>query len=56
MRTTSLRRVLDSDLFFSFKRSPLTVAAAIVTALFFFGAALAPLIVPQDPFNPAARS
>ncbi|MFQ5958285.1 MAG: ABC transporter permease [Alphaproteobacteria bacterium] len=54
MIAATVRRALDSDLFFSFKRSPLTVAAAIVTAFFFLGAALAPLIVPQDPFNPAA--
>ncbi|MFQ5985146.1 MAG: ABC transporter permease [Alphaproteobacteria bacterium] len=54
MIAATVQRALDSDLFFSFKRSPLTVAAAIVTAFFFLGAALAPLIVPQDPFNPAA--
>ncbi len=49
-----LRRVVESDLLYSFARSPLTVAAAAVTALFFLAAALAPLVAPHDPFDPAS--
>ena len=48
----TLARWRDSDLWWSFTRSPLTVAAACVTLLFVLGAVLAPLVAPQDPFNP----
>ena len=50
---STLSRARDSDLWWSFIRSPLTVAAAIVTALFILGALFAPWIAPHDPFNPA---
>jgi peptide/nickel transport system permease protein len=46
-----LRRLGDSDLFWSFRRSPVTVAAAIVTALLVGGALLAPLIAPHNPYD-----
>ena len=52
--TTSLARLRDSDLWWSFRRSPLTVAAAVVTLVFFLAAGLAPWIAPYDPFD--ARS
>ena len=48
-----LRRALDSDIFYSFRRSPMTVIAAVVTALFFLLAVLAPLLAVQNPFDPA---
>ncbi len=47
----ALRRALDSDVFYSFRRSPVVIAAAIVTLAFFAGAVFAPLIAPQDPFD-----
>jgi peptide/nickel transport system permease protein len=47
------RRALDSDLFYSFLRSRLTVIAAAVTLLFFLVAILAPLLAVQNPFDPA---
>ncbi len=50
----ALRRVLDSDLWYSFTRSPVTVVAAAVTALFFAAAALAPVLSVQNPFDPAS--
>ena len=46
-----LRRLGDSDLFWSFRRSPVTVAAAIATALLVGGALLAPLIAPHNPYD-----
>jgi peptide/nickel transport system permease protein len=48
-----LRRLVDSDLFYSFRRSRLTMIAAAVTALFFLAAIFAPLLSVQDPFDPA---
>jgi peptide/nickel transport system permease protein len=47
------RRALDSDLFYSFRRSRLTMIAAAVTLLFFLVAILAPLLSVQNPFDPA---
>ncbi|MEM7214960.1 MAG: ABC transporter permease [Pseudomonadota bacterium] len=48
-----LAQALDSDVWHSFKRSKITIVAAIVTFLIFFGAFFAPLIAPQNPFEPA---
>ena len=48
-----LGRALDSDVFYSFRRSRLTMVAAAVTLLFFLVAILAPLLSVQDPFDPA---
>jgi peptide/nickel transport system permease protein len=47
------RRALDSDIFYSFRRSRLTIAAATLTLLFFMLAIAAPLLAVQDPFDPA---
>ena len=44
--TTALARSRDSDMRWSFRHSPLTVGAAIVTLLFFFGAIFAPWVAP----------
>jgi peptide/nickel transport system permease protein len=49
-----LRRVLDSDLFYAWKRSPLTIAATLVALSLILTAALAPWIAPYDPFDPAS--
>ncbi len=43
--------VLDSDLFYSFTRSPITVAAALITVIFIGSAAFAPLVAPHQPFD-----
>jgi peptide/nickel transport system permease protein len=48
-----LKRLVESDLFYSFRRSRLTMIAAVVTALFFLAAIFAPLLSVQDPFDPA---
>ena len=42
----SLYRFFDSDIFYSFRRSPVTVLAFIVTVIFFVGAFAAPLLAP----------
>jgi peptide/nickel transport system permease protein len=49
-----LAKLWDHDLAWSFRRSPVTVAAALVTLLCVAGAVLAPWIAPQDPFDLAA--
>ncbi len=49
-----LRRVGDSDLFWSFRRSPVTVAAASIAAALILGAVFAPWIAPHNPFDLAS--
>src|SRR6201981_2559874 len=51
--TGFLTRLSESDLFYSFRRSKLTMLAAAVTLLFFLVAIFAPLIAVQNPFDPA---
>ncbi|MDN3562791.1 ABC transporter permease [Paeniroseomonas aquatica] len=46
-----LGRMLDSDLWWSFKRSPVTVVSAVVALICILGAVLAPLLAPHDPFD-----
>jgi peptide/nickel transport system permease protein len=47
------RRAVDSDVFYSFRRSKLTMVAAAVALLFFLVAIFAPLLAVQNPFDPA---
>ena len=49
--TGTLARLRDSDMWWSFRRSPLVVTASVVTLLYFLGAVLAPWIAPYDPFD-----
>ena len=51
--TGLIRRAIDSDIFYSFRRSRLTMVAATVTLLFLLLAVAAPLIAVQNPFDPA---
>ncbi|AMA57050.1 ABC transporter permease [Bradyrhizobium sp. CCGE-LA001] len=46
-------RALDSDLFYSFRRSKLTMVAAAITLLFFLLAIFANWLAVQNPFDPA---
>ncbi|MCG8546189.1 MAG: ABC transporter permease [Alphaproteobacteria bacterium] len=50
----AIARFFDSDVWYSFKTSPLAVLAAVVSLIYFVAAALAPWIAPQNPFDPAA--
>jgi peptide/nickel transport system permease protein len=47
-------RVLDSDIWHSFRSSRVTVLAAAVTAALILAALLAPLIAPQNPWDPGS--
>ncbi|MCW5704096.1 MAG: ABC transporter permease [Bradyrhizobium sp.] len=48
-----LGRALDSDIFYSFRRSRMTMVAAAVTVLFFLVAIFASVLAVQNPFDPA---
>lgn len=50
---STLARFLDSDLYASFRRSKLAMGAFAVTLLLFALAIAAPLISPQNPYDPA---
>lgn len=50
------RRILQSDLFYSFRHSPLTVASALVSLVLVLSAVFAPWVAPHDPFDPASIS
>lgn len=52
--TNAIGRMLDSDLWWSFKRSPITILSAIVALVCIGGAVLAPVIAPHDPFDLAS--
>lgn len=48
------RRALDSDIYWSFKSSRVTVMAAIWTLVIVLAALFAPLLASQNPFDPGA--
>lgn len=48
------RRAWDSDVAYSFRRSPVAMVAALITVIFLMGALLAPWIAPQNPFDPGS--
>ena len=51
MSGSALARFLDSDVFHSFRNSPVAVAASIVATVIIVGAVLAPWVSPYDPFD-----
>jgi len=51
---TRLERFLDSDVWYSFKKSPVAIGSSIVTVIIILSAALAPWIAPHDPFDLAS--
>lgn len=55
-RPASRRRWRDSDLWWSFTRSKLTVVSAVVTAVIVGSALLAPVIAPYDPTDLSSLS
>lgn len=50
----AVKRFFGSDLWWSFTRSPVTVASAIVALVCILGAVLAPWIAPHNPFDLAS--
>lgn len=50
----ALQRALDSDLFYSFRRSPVAIVAATVAVLMILAAVLAPWLAPTNPYDPGS--
>jgi peptide/nickel transport system permease protein len=44
-------RFFDSDIFYSFRQSPVTVAAAVITIAYILATIFAPLIAPHDSYD-----
>ena len=53
---SALARFWDHDLAYSFRRSPVTIAAAILTLVCVAGAVFAPWLAPTNPFDAASLS
>ena len=51
-RPNALRRAWNSDLAYSFRKSPVAIIAGVVALVVIMAAVLAPWIAPHDPFNP----
>lgn len=49
-----LRRFVDSDIFYAFRRSPVAMVSALVASLLILAAIFAPLIATTNPFDPAS--
>ncbi len=49
----ALERFLDSDVWYSFKTSPMAIVAAVIAFVCVFCAAFAPWVAPHNPFDPA---
>src|SRR5882672_7460903 len=47
----AVRRFFDGDVFYSFKRNPLTITAATIVVICIFAAVFAPWIAPHNPFD-----
>ena len=47
----AVRRFFDGDIWYSFRRSPVTIVAALVTALFMGSALFAGWVAPHNPFD-----
>ncbi|WP_416898034.1 MAG: ABC transporter permease [Minwuia sp.] len=50
----NLSRFFDGDIWHSFRSSPVAVVACFVAVIMILAALIAPLITPQDPFDPAS--
>jgi peptide/nickel transport system permease protein len=47
----AVRRFFDGDVFYSFKRNPLTITAATIVVICIFAAVFAPWVAPHNPFD-----
>jgi len=47
----AFRRFLDGDIYYSFKRSPLVIVAAIIVLVYVVAALFAPWVAPHNPFD-----
>lgn len=53
-RPSRWARIADSDMMYSFRRSPVVILSTIVLAIIVLAALFAPWLAPQNPFDPAS--
>ena len=51
-----LNRIRNSDVYFSFKKSPTAIISSIILAIIFFCSFFVELVVPYNPFDPSSLS
>lgn len=54
MTNHTLSRIVDSDMFYSFRRSPAAIVSAFMALVIILSAAAAPFIAPHNPFDLAS--
>ncbi len=54
MAQNAFSRVISSDMFYSFSRSPAAIISAVIALAIFLGAVFAPIIAPHNPFDLAS--
>ncbi|MEO6984831.1 MAG: ABC transporter permease [Paralcaligenes sp.] len=54
MAQNTFSRVISSDMFYSFSRSPAAIISAVIALAIFLGAVFAPIIAPHNPFDLAS--
>ena len=53
---TTWSRIKDSDIFFSFKKSPTAIISSFILFIIFFCSFFVELITPYNPFDPSSLS
>lgn len=51
-KKSRLAKIIDSDVFYSYRTSPVAIVASIIATILILAAVFAPWIAPYDPFNP----
>ena len=55
-KLTLLNRIKDSDIYFSFIKSPTAIVSAIILLIIFFCSFFVELVTPYNPFDPSSLS
>ena len=53
---TILNRIKDSDIYFSFKKSPTAIISTLILIIIFFCSFFVELVTPYNPFDPSSLS
>ena len=55
-RLTLLSRIKDSDIYFSFTKSPTAIVSTVILIIIFFCSFFVELVAPCNPFDPSSLS
>ena len=55
-KTTLLTRIKDSDIYFSFIKSPTAIISTLILIIIFFCSFFVELVTPYNPFDPSSLS